>query len=128
MRVMFVSVGMLLAIGASAQSLVPLETKADWDAQYAIGAEGAWGHPNTRPEVTLNYHRFVILPLARTHAAGLSGALGLVNGSRVVVVKSGFGWILEALAERGVSAVGTDLSSYIQAAKAANEDADLLIL
>lgn len=120
------SLTLILPLRAGAQSLYDFSTKAAWDALYEIGAEGAWGHPASRAEVTLNYHRFVLLPYVREHAKQLRTALGWTNTTPVIVVHSGFGWILEALGETGMTTVvGATTSPYIQAAKGNNEDADI---
>ena len=104
--------------------LISLDTKADWDSFYAIGAE-PWGHPGTREEVTLNYHRSVLLPIVRNHAKNLAVAMGLVRTDRLIIVGCGFGWILEAFEQLAVQAVGTQVSSYIQGFKFENEDDDI---
>src|SRR3990172_3888577 len=111
---------------AHAAPLYDFSTKAAWDALYEIGAEGAWGHPASRAEVTLNYHRFVLMPYVREHAKQLRTALGGTNATPLIVVHPGFGWILEALGETGMaSVVGATTSAYIQAEKGENEDADV---
>src|SRR3972149_2272179 len=103
---------------AGAAPLYDFSTKAAWDALYEIGAEGAWGHPASRAEVTLNYHRFVLLPYVREHAKQLRIALGWTNTTPLIVVHPGFGWIIEALGETGmVSVVGATTSAYIQTEK-----------
>lgn len=106
--------------------LANFDDKAWWDSQYEVGAEGAWGHPNTRSEVQLNYHRFTILPIERDRAQRLATALGWGTGTRLVVAHCGFGWILEAFADLGISVVGTAPYLYIQGNKSLNEDADLI--
>ena len=117
---------MLIAAPVSAQSLYDFSLKANWDALYEVGAEGAWGHPNTRDEVQLNYHRFAVLPIARDHARNLAAALGWTGLSRVIVVHCGFGWFLEALAELGITqSICATTFAYIQNNKSLNEDADL---
>jgi len=101
------------------------DTKADFDALYDIGAEGAWGHPNTRPEVRLHYNRSVMLPILRDQGKNMARVLGWTAGTRLVVIGCGFGWSLEAYEEGGLNVIGTDMSAYIQANKTLNEDDDL---
>jgi hypothetical protein len=102
--------------------------KSLWDGWYDKGAEGAWGHPNTRPEVRLNYHRFVMVDRERNIAIDLKRVLGWDAQTRVLIVGCGFGWVLETLRdELGLASVsGTETSTYIQEYKAVNEDADLI--
>jgi hypothetical protein len=94
---------------------------------YDFGAESAWGHPNTRPEVRLNYHRFVVYPFDRNNMVNVHRVLGWTNTSRVLVYQCGFGWPLEVLqTELGIaSAIGIQLSAYIQNNKLLNEDTDV---
>lgn len=111
---------------AWAAPLYDFSSKAAWDALYEIGAEGAWGHPASRAEVNLNYHRFVLMPVIREHAKQLRTALGWTNATPLIVVSPGFGWIMEALGETGmVSVVGATTAAYIQNEKGSNEDADV---
>lgn len=121
-------VGLLFLLLTQAQAaFYTYETKADWDNLWDVGAESAWGHPNTRPEVRLNYNRFVIYPVDRNNMVNIHRVLGWTNTSRVLVYHCGFGWPLEILeGELGVqSAIGVQLSSYIQNSKLLNEDTDL---
>jgi hypothetical protein len=104
------------------------DTKADWDNLYEIGAEGAWGHPNTRQEVQLNYHRYVVLPQQRSEMTQIKNILGWDRNTRVIVYHCGFGWMMEVLQnELGLASVtGIQQSTYIQTNKNLNEDTDLL--
>ena len=107
-------------------SLYDFSTKASWDDLWEIGAEGAWGHPNTRDEVNLNYHRFVVLQRDKNVASNLISALGWDSTSRVLVVQCGFGWVLEGMADEGVTDTKcTTTSPYILNNKGTNEDADI---
>jgi len=100
-------------------------TKADFDADYSIGAEPE-GHPNTRPEVRLNYHRVVLLPFAQRRAEFLKRHFQWPPTSTIVVVGAGFGWLVESLEALGYTNVlGTDTSPYIQAEKGKSEDTDI---
>jgi hypothetical protein len=106
--------------------LYSYDAKQAWDDLWDVGAEGAWGHPSTRSEVRLNYHRFVVLPYDRAKAPKLAGPLGWDAGTRLLVYGCGFGWVMTGLAELGLSAIyGLDHSTYIQGSKSINEDADL---
>ena len=49
--------------------------QATWDAAYSIGAEGNTGHPSTRAEVKLGYHRAAMLPYCRNRSVGIAQAL-----------------------------------------------------
>lgn len=101
------------------------DTKADWDAAYRIGAEGDVGHPNTRTEVRLHYHRAT--KGGTLHAAQLFAALGWTPpGPTILIVGAGFGWTAEALETLGFTAVvGIDISTYIQDNKDGTEDAEI---
>lgn len=118
---------LLVSACAAAQgSLYDRNLKANWDALWDVGAEGAWGRPNTRPEVRLNYHRQAVITSARQNAAKMIAQWGWDQDSTVLIVFCGFGWIVEALIEQGVGAVVcVEQSAYIQASKGENEDADL---
>lgn len=108
--------------------LFDYNSKTAFDDTYKRGAEWQWGHPNTRTEVTLHYHRFVQLPVKRQEITRLAGALGWNTNTRALIIGCGFGWSAEVLlTELGVADVaGTDTSAYIQAAKDTDEDADLM--
>jgi hypothetical protein len=110
-----------------AQSLFDWNPKANWDSFYNVGAEGAWGHPGTRPEIRLNYHRWNILQLERVRIAAIARALGWNSTTAIHLVNCGFGWVLEALAEMGITKAScSTTSTYIQTAKNTNEDIDIL--
>ena len=104
------------------------DTKADWDAAYSFGAEGDVGHPNTRDEVRLHYHRATKAGAnSLDHATRLAAALGwTAPGPTILIVGAGFGWTAEALEGLGfLTVVGTDLSAYIQSNKDGTEDAEI---
>jgi SAM-dependent methyltransferase len=65
---------------------------------------------------SLGYDRRWLFDNAVDHADGLTRLLGLTAADKVVVVGCGFGWTVEVLASRGIEAVGTDISPYIQSA------------
>jgi len=100
--------------------------KTNWDNLWEVGAEGAWGHPNTRGEVQLHYLRAAVIDVARGNAAKMIAQWGWGPTSDVIIVFCGFGWIVEALLEQGVdTVVCIEQSTYIQANKQVNEDIDL---
>jgi len=102
------------------------DTWADFQGSYDIGAEPD-GHPNTREEVRLSYHRAVMLPLARDRATNVARVLNWLPTMKIVVIGCGFGWFVEVLKnELGFTdVVGTDISLYIQANKSGTEEADI---
>ena len=101
-------------------------TKADFDSDYRIGAEPQ-GHPNTRPEIKLNYCRAVMFPVAQKRAAGIITAMNWsAPGPAIVIVGAGFGWLAECFEASGFTRViGIDTSAYIQSAKSTTEEADV---
>lgn len=100
-------------------------TKELFEAAYDLSAEPD-GHPNTRPEIRLHYHRYVMYPEAVRRAQFFKDHFGLTAQSSVLVVGCGFGWTAEALNGMGVPTIGTDTSAYIQTNKALAEDADII--
>ena len=101
-------------------------TKADYDRDYDIGAEGLWGHPNDRPEVRLHYHHAMISPYLEDRWSHLIPYFSLTASDIVLIVGSGFGWSVEYLHEQlpGITAVGVDISDYIHAEKDLSEEAE----
>lgn len=98
--------------------------KALFDLAYSFNAEPD-GHPNTRPPITLHYHRYVLFPEMLRRAQFFVQQFGLTASSKVLVVGCGFGWTVEALSSLGIPTIGTDISSYIQGNKSLTEDADI---
>lgn len=98
--------------------------KAMFDLAYDFGAEPD-GHPNTRPEIRLHYNRYVMFPEMLRRAQFFVQHFSLDASSRVLVVGCGFGWTVEALTNLGITCIGTDISSYIQANKSLSEDAEI---
>lgn len=98
--------------------------KALYDLAYEFNAEPD-GHPNTRPAIRLNYHRYVLYPEMLRRAKFFVSQFGLTSSSRVLIVGCGFGWTAEALNALGIPAVGTDVSSYIIGSKDLPEDEDI---
>ena len=100
---------------------------ATWDAAYSIGAEGDTGHPASRQEVKLGYHRAAMLPYCQTRAVGIAQALGWTPpGPIIIFVGAGFGWTAEVLEGMGYTRVlALDISTYVQANKAGTEEAEI---
>lgn len=78
-------------------------------------------------EVKLGYHRSHYLKTGFHHAQGLIGALGLTASDAVAVIGCGFGGTVEGLLALvpGISAVGVDVSPWVQSAKDTTETAYL---
>lgn len=105
---------------------MPAYTKADFDAQYSIRAEREWGHPNTRPEVRLHYHRKVIHPILEERWKVIIPLLGITATDTVVVCGCGFGWGAEILQElTGCKVIGIDTSDYVNTEKDKTEAAEI---
>lgn len=98
--------------------------KAQYDIAYSLNAEPD-GHPNTRPGIRLHYDRYVMYPERLRRAQQLVAVLGLTLSDRILIVGCGFGWTVEALVGMGYTAVGTDVSAYIQGNKNLSEDSDI---
>lgn len=98
--------------------------KALFDLAYDMSAEPN-GHPNTRPEIRLHYHRYVLYPEALRRAQFFVQHFGLTAATNVLIVGCGFGWTVEALVGMGIPAIGTDISAYIQNNKGLTEDTDI---
>ncbi len=101
--------------------------KATYDAMYRIGAEGLDGHPSTRPEVKLHYHRSVVGGIFVRRAAALAAILGPAQFSkRILIVGGGFGWLASEMRKVGFTTLlVTDTSSYIQAEKDNDDTSEL---
>lgn len=98
--------------------------KTLFDLAYDASAEPD-GHPNTRPEIRLHYHRYVMYPEALRRAQFFKDYFNLTSASSVLIVGCGFGWTAEALNGMGVPTIGTDTSAYIQGNKSLSEDTDI---
>jgi hypothetical protein len=98
--------------------------KAMFDMAYDVSAEPD-GHPSTRPEIRLHYHRYVLYPEALRRAQFFVQQFNLTSATNVLVVGCGFGWTVEALVGMGIPAVGTDVSPYIHGNKDLSEDSDI---
>ena len=92
-------------------------TKADFDANYRFRVERYFGgHPNTRPEVVVHYHKWAMLSILNSRWATLQPILNIASTDHVCVVGAGFGWGVDAvIAETGATTVGVDISDYVAA-------------
>lgn len=102
-------------------------TEQDFVDNYSNRAERQWGHPNTRSEVRLNYHSFFIAPLlAKRWDSIVPSILNITASDKVVIVGAAFGWGVDRLIElTGCTAVGVDISDYVEAAKGLDENTEL---
>jgi len=100
-------------------------TKADFDADYDIGAEPD-GRPGTRGEVRLNYHRAAMLPYCEKRAAKLVEIFAWPTSTKILMVGVGYAWTAEILETvyGYTNIVTTDTSPYIQSTQDADEAAD----
>jgi hypothetical protein len=90
------------------------------------GAEGLWGHPNTRAEVRLTYARYHVLPELRRRWEWLIPALNLTSTSSIALIGCAYCYSLEVLAENGITrVVGTEPTSGLRTKLAQPEDADI---
>lgn len=89
------------------------------------GAEGEWGHPNTRDEVRLVYARKHVVPILRERWAWLVPLLGLTSTSSVCLIGAGYGYSLEILAELGITRVIGTEPSTLRTKASQSEDADI---
>lgn len=107
--------------------LVDWNLKATWDAMYSIGAEGLDGHPNTRPEVRLHYHRSAMGGIISRRAAELGIKLGPAQfNKRVLIVGGGFGWLADEMRNEGFNnLLVTDTSAYVQAEKDNTDEVEI---
>ena len=105
-------------------------TKADFDANYSFRCERYLPSviQTGRSEVRLNYHSAFMSPiLANRWDNIIPSILNILSTDKVVVVGSGFGWGVDKLIElTGCTAVGVDISDYIETAKTTDENADLI--
>ena len=105
-------------------------TKADFDANYSFRCERYLSSviQTGRAEVRLNYHSAFMSPILATRWENIvPSILNILSTDKVVVVGSGFGWGVDKLIElTGCTAVGVDISDYIETAKGTDENADLI--
>jgi len=102
-------------------------TKADYDNAYRFRVERCFGgHPNTRPEIVVHYHRWAMQPILANRWSVLAPILNIASTEDVCIVGAGFGWGVEAfIAETGANTVGIDISDYIAAEQSGTEEAEL---
>lgn len=102
-------------------------TKADFDEDYSIGAESGLLRPNNRPEVRLNYNRFVMLPYCTRRAAFLASHFAWPTDTTIVLAGAGFGWTAEMLeVNHGyTNVISIDTSPWVQSQKDTNEEAEI---
>ncbi len=102
-------------------------TKEDYDAAYRFRVERYFGgHPSTRGEVKVHYHRWAMKPFWANRWRKLQLVLNILPTDDVCVIGSGFGWGVEAItAETGATVVGIDISDYIAAEQGTTEEAEL---
>lgn len=102
--------------------------KQDFDEQYSFDVEGYMGgHPNTRSEVRLHYHRSVMIPILQNRWDKLiPDILPILADDLVVLVGAGFGWGAEILKQKtGARVIGTDISDWIESVKDTSEEAEI---
>jgi len=103
-------------------------TKEDFDNNYSIRVERYMGgHPNTRPEVRLCYHRSVMVPILQNRWDKLiPDILPIQADDLVVLVGAGFGWGVEILKQKtGAKVIGTDISDWVESVKDTSEEAEI---
>lgn len=98
--------------------------KALFDQAYESSGEPG-GHPGTRSDIRLHYHRYACYAEAQRRARFYVQHFGLTDASAVLVVGCGFGWTVEALSGLGVKCIGTDVSAYVHQHKDTSEDEEL---
>jgi len=103
------------------------DTKADFDAAYEFRVERyLGGHPNTRPEVIVHYHKKFMASILSNMWATLQPILQIGSTEQVCVFGAGFGWGVEAItAETGATVVGIDISQYIADEQGTTEEAEI---
>ena len=104
-------------------------TKSQYDGAYSFRVERyLGGHPNTRPEVRLNYHEHFMRPIMVERWKGILSVVApaIKSSDRVLIVGAGFGWGVRALKNRiGCVAIGIDTSTYIQSTKDTDDRAEI---
>lgn len=104
-------------------------TKADFDAAYRMRVERHFRPPrNTRTEMRLHYHEWAIRPMMDRRWTELLKVISppILTSDRILIVGAGFGWGVRALLERvSCTAIGTDISPYIQGEKVGDDSAEV---
>jgi len=85
------------------------------------------GHPNTRLEVRLHYHRAIIKPRLEEYWKSLVPSVyDIKSTDTVVIVGAAFGWGVEALiALTGANVIGVDISDWVASAKDTSEESEI---
>ena len=104
-------------------------TKTDYDTNYKFRVERYFGgHPNTRPEVVVHYHKWAMAPLLANRWAKLQPILNIQSSDFVLVVGASFGWGVDAIiTETSATIVGVDISQYIIDEQANTEETELRV-
>jgi hypothetical protein len=102
-------------------------TKADYDAQYSIGAEGEWGRPGGTTEIRVHYQRAAAEGFLHPRWDALVPHLGLTASDILVVAGCGFGWSVDYIETLlpGINVVGVDISDYVNAEKDTSDEAEI---
>jgi len=103
-------------------------TKQDFDEAYSLRVERYMGgHPNTRPEVRLHYHRSVMVPILQDRWDKLiPEILSIQKSDTVVIAGAGFGWGIEILQRMtGATVIGVDTSDWIARVKYTSEEVEI---
>ncbi len=102
-------------------------TKEQYDIAYRWRVERYFGgHPNTRPEVKVHYHKWAMQPVLAHRWSVLAPILNIASTEHVCLVGVGFGWGVDAfIAETGATTVGIDISDYIAAEQSGTEEVEL---
>jgi len=110
-------------------------TKAQYDEAYSFRVErylkGALvgSIPGIhRPEVRINYHAYSMRPImvARWQKILPILAPAITPADFVLIIGAGFGWGVRALRQQlGCAAIGTDISTYVQAEKGNDDSAEI---
>ena len=103
-------------------------TKAQYDAAYRFRVERYFGgHPNTRPEVVVHYHKWGMQPILAQMWANIQPVLNILTTDHLCIVGAGFGWGVDAATIEVAPAniVGIDISDYIAAEQTNTEETEL---
>ncbi len=103
-------------------------TKEQYDTAYRWRVERYFGgHPNTRPEIVVHYHRWAMQPVLAQVWANVQPVLNILTTDHLCIVGAGFGWGVDAAIVEVAPAniVGIDISDYIAAEQAGTEETEL---
>lgn len=114
---------------------MPGYTKEDFDSNYRYYAERRMVGVDLNAagpklgNVKLGYHSAHIKPIIATRwEAIIPSILSILSTDKVVVVGAAFGWSVDKIIElTNCTAVGIDISDYIESDKATSEDTDLIL-